>query len=89
MPQLAWSLAHGMLFQSRCLTLTLLEPLLPSEPIRASKTVGPLVGAREGCQLPHAVKDALTSEPACIEKLAYCQQVHLASRRDMSISNSH
>lgn len=47
--------------------LTLLEPLLPKEPIRASKTVGPLVGARAGCQLPQAVRDALTSDPACID----------------------
>ena len=49
--------------------LTLLEPLLPKEPIRASKTVGPLVGARAGCQLPQAVRDALTSDPACIDEL--------------------
>jgi hypothetical protein len=49
--------------------LTLLEPLLPKEPIRASKTVGPLVGARAGCQLPQAVRDALTSDPACIDKV--------------------
>ena len=55
--------------------LTLLEPLLPKEPIRASKTVGPLVGARAGCQLPQAVRDALTSDPACIDKVRYSPNV--------------
>lgn len=44
---------------------TLSEFLLPREPIRASSTVGPLVGPRAGCQLPQAVKHALTSVPAC------------------------
>ena len=54
--------------QRKCVVrgLTLLEPLLPKEPIRASRTVGPLVGARAGCQLPQAVRDALTSDPAYI-----------------------
>lgn len=54
-PHLAWEY----------LCLTLLEPLLPREPMRASRAVGPRVGARAGCQLPQAVSDALTSDPAC------------------------
>ena len=82
--QLAQTFAPDMWFWSRCLVLTLLEPLLPSEPTRASKTVGPLVGASAGCQLPQAVRDALTSDPACTPNVTYIQQVGAASNIEFS-----